>query len=445
MSARGFGIVRRLLGQLALAGLLAGCAASMHPDFENVYQRYEVPAELVAKVRENFRRFGLPGADVATDRLGRLQLTGRYANESEVDRAFVIVQNVVGLQATSMVYPSDVREKAWEQETSGAFERFIERQRESARRASPAPATATGARKFALIVGIGRFQDARLPQLPGARKDATTLEALLRDDGGFRPTEITVLRDAQATRDAVRAELARLITEPGPDDSVFIYVASHGLQPIPDPRGKDVRKYPVLAFDSRTTSPVSMYESALHDTDLIEVVRRSRARNVVVVLDTCYSGHVFSSLGDLQLGGSASERYIRRVNGGELDRDGMSTRTITVRWVPQRAGTGGAPARTTVGGAGRVSVVSASGPGEESRESSGLLPAPSGRRFDGGLFTQSFAEGLRLHRGDVVQAFGYAQAFVSLFVRERTDGRGRQTPQILFRPEDATINLFVRG
>lgn len=71
---------------LASGALLSGCAASMHPDFENVYRRYDVPPELAAKVRESFRRFGLAEADVVTDRLGRLQLAGRYANEAEVDR-----------------------------------------------------------------------------------------------------------------------------------------------------------------------------------------------------------------------------------------------------------------------------------------------------------------------------------------------------------------------
>ncbi len=133
-----------------LALLLAGCAAQMHPDFENVYRRYDVPDELVARVRENFRRYGLVAADVTRDRLGRLQLAGRYANEDEVDRAFVIAQNVVGLQATSMVYPTDVREKAWERSTSAAFERFIERQRPPAsnqdaeRAASSRPQSVSG-------------------------------------------------------------------------------------------------------------------------------------------------------------------------------------------------------------------------------------------------------------------------------------------------------------
>jgi len=434
--------MRRALA-LSLPAALAGCAASMHPDFENVYHRHEVPAELEAAVRDAFRRFGLVGADITRDRLGRLQLAGRYADEAEVDRAFVIVQNIVGLQATSMVYPADVREKAWEREASQAFERFVERQRAAAR--AKADAARSGeARKFALLVGVSRFQDARLPRLPGAAKDVGTLEALLRGDGGFRPSEVELLRDQQATRDAIRARLDRLVEAPGPDDTVFVYVASHGLQPVPDPRGTDVRKYPVLAFDSRTTSPVAMYESALHDTDLIAVVRGSRARNVVVVLDTCYSGNVFTGLGELQLGGAAAARWLSQVNAGTPERDGLGSRTIRVRWTPPASGRPQAAARGDAAG-GRVSVLSASGPGEESIESAGVLPAPSGRRFDGGLFTQSFAEGLRLHRGDVGRAFGYAQAFVSLFAREKTGGRGRQTPQMLFRPEDASINLFARG
>ena len=452
---RSTALVRRsVLWGLAL--LLAGCAAQMHPDFENVYRRYDVPEELVAKVRENFRRYGLVAADVTRDRLGRLQLAGRYANEDEVDRAFVIAQNVVGLQATSMVYPTDVREKAWERSTSAAFERFIERQRPPAsdqdaqRAASSRPQSASGvpqgandrpaARKFALVVGIGRFRDPKVPPLPGAEKDASTLAALLLAQGGYRPSEVAVLRDAQATNTAVRAQLRRLAQEPGPADTVFVFIASHGLQPIPDPRVPNVRKYPVLVYDSNTSSPVAMHDTALHDTHLIELVRHSRARQIVVVVDTCYSGNVFAGLPELQLGGTASERFIRRVNGGELDRDAIGETALARRWAPRSD-----PAAAPQGGAARVSLMSASGPGEESTESDGVLPAPSGRRFDGGVFTQSFAEGLRMFEGDVSQAFGYSQVFVSLFVREKTRGRAGQTPQILKRPEGASINLFGRG
>ena len=434
-------MVKRLSRRAILWGfalLLAGCAAQMHKDFENVYQRYQVPEELVVKVRENFRRFGLASADVSRDRLGRLQLTGRYANEDEVDRAFVIVQNLVGLQATSMVYPTEVREKAWEQATSQAFERFIQRQRP----AQPAggsqqSATSAGGRKFALIVGVGKFSDPSVPPLPGAEKDASTLENLLRTQGGYKPADIVVLRNAQATRAGIRAQLLRLAQEPGPADSVFVFIASHGVQPVPDPRFPDVRKYPVLVYDSRTSSPVAMHDTALHDTHLIELVRNSRARNVVVVIDTCFSGNVFAKLPDVQLGGAASERFIRTVNGGELDRDAVSAAALAKRWASRPIGSAAPMADET-----RMSLMSASGPGEESQESGGVLPAPSGRRFEGGVFTQSFSEGLRIYRGDISQAFAYSHAFVSLFVREKSRGKAGQTPQIVIRPDGETINLF---
>lgn len=422
---------RRLLRWSAVL-LLAGCAASMHPDFENVYQRYQVPEPLVAQVREQFRRFGLAGAEVARDRLGRLQLAGRYENEDEVDRAFVIVQNVVGMQATSMVYPTEVREKAWEQEAARAFERFVARQRPAAT-SSPQGQSPAG-RRLALIVAVSRFRDPALPALPGAAKDAATLERLLRENAGYRPDELVVLRDENATRAAIRAQLDRLARQAGPSDSVFVFVASHGVQPIPDPRARGQRKYPMLAYDTRTSSPVAMFETALHDADLIRLIRGTAASEVVVVLDSCFSGSVFASLPDMQLGGAESLRFVRTVNAGEPERDGVGASTIEQRWL--RAG---GPAGAS---AGRVSVMSASGPGEESTESAGVLPAPSGRPFDGGLFTQSFAEGLRLYDGDVVRAFDYSRVFVSLFVREKTRGRLGQTPQILLRPDGSRINLF---
>lgn len=436
---------RRALLAWPLPAALAGCAASMHPDFENVYVRHDVPDALLAAIREQFARHGLAGAAIVRDRLGRVELAGRYANEAEVDRAFVIAQNVVGMRATSMVYPTDVREKAWEQETARAFERWLQRRRETAR---PASGAAAPPRRFALIVGLGRFADPSIPRLPGVDKDVGTLETLLRAQGGWRAAEMTVLRDAQATRDAILRQLERLVREPGPADSVFVFVASHGVQPIPDPRGREVRKYPVFAYDTRASSPVATYETALHDTELIDVVQRGRAREIVVVLDTCYSGSVFASLPQMRLAGEASERFVVAANGGEPERDGLGSRTLAQRWLPARPAAppaaAQAPARAGDDDA-AVSLLTASGPGEESGESRGILPAPSGRPFDGGVFTQSFAEGLRLYAGDVPRAFRYAQVFVSLFVRERSRGRREQTPQILVRPEGAGINLFRRA
>ena len=75
----------------------------------------------------------------------------------------------------------------------------------------------------ALVVGVDRYLDTRIPTLSNAVGDARAVGRLLETQLGY---EVVLLENA--TRPAVVSALSRLSLELGPQDSVVIYYAGHG-------------------------------------------------------------------------------------------------------------------------------------------------------------------------------------------------------------------------
>ncbi len=106
--------------------LLGGCSATMHPDYQKVFYKQNVPPQQIEEVMRRFGSQGLPNAKVNIDALGRVQLSGSYENEKEVELAFSIARGVVGESAVSNVRPEIIKQKDWEISASKGFAKFIE-------------------------------------------------------------------------------------------------------------------------------------------------------------------------------------------------------------------------------------------------------------------------------------------------------------------------------
>jgi len=117
---------------------------------------------------------------------------------------------------------------------------------------SSAPLKFSG-RKFGLIVGVSQYQfnDAGLNNLQYADADARAVRDFLLEPngGGFKASDIIYMENAGATSGAVRDALTRLLPKAGPNDLVFIYIASHGS---PDPF--DPQKLYFLMNDSKVVN-----------------------------------------------------------------------------------------------------------------------------------------------------------------------------------------------
>ena len=105
------------------------------------------------------------------------------------------------------------------------------------------------ATRRALLIGIEEYPS--LTTLHGCINDVRLMRAILQDTFGFPTENVTVLENAQATRDGILAAFDALIAATGHDDIVVVHYAGHGSQMTDlegdEPTGLDST---IMPFDS---------------------------------------------------------------------------------------------------------------------------------------------------------------------------------------------------
>ena len=415
--------------------LLTGCAASQMHGFENTYYSYNVPQPLLDKIALKLRQEGLPNARVGRDSVGRVQLAGSYQTEDEVDRAFVIVQSIVGLKSTSPFYPDNIRRKRWELEAGEQLARLAQ-----AQRSVPRPE-----HRVALVVGINTFRDNR-HWLPIQGEDDAAVVQRAAAQAGYT---VTSLLGRQATKANIEAALRNIEADLRPTDSLFIYVSSHGSQPLPSANGNDERKMSIIAWDSgdaninnRIDYDLNLYRTAVPDT-LLQKLAKKPTRNTRILIDTCYSGEMLKGLPD-ESGG-----YIVQANGGTAERAGISMAAWTgkaytskaIRFSDDAKAPAPAAKRTqnqasaseAIDGERAYTIITATSEGEQSlgppiQVGEFLLPDQQ-RKLRGSYFTQAFFAYLDAYGGQVEPAFAAARDFTNRKAQEVTRGERTQIPR----------------
>ncbi|HKP10533.1 MAG TPA: caspase family protein [Blastocatellia bacterium] len=154
------------------------------------------------------------------------------------------------------------------------------------RRREAAVSSKFSGRKFALIIGVSRYQnhDGGLNNLGYADADARAIRDFLqrREGGGFASADIAYLENEQATLGAVRAALVSFLPKAGPNDLLFVFLAGHGS---PDPYAPQN-----LYFLLHDTKVADMPNTALPMEELKDVLdHNTHAERIVVFVDTCHS------------------------------------------------------------------------------------------------------------------------------------------------------------
>ncbi len=418
--------------------LLGGCAASQLAGFENAYQAYNVPESLVVRIRTELGKNGLPNAQVTRDNVGRIRLTGSYRNEEEVDLAFVLVQSIVGIKSTSPLYPENIKEKRWELEAKRALVRHAEM-------------TLTLPVKRALIIGINDFLYKDLSSILG-EDDARTMDSAARK-AGYRTM---TLLGQQATKKNIEDALQRLSGELRPNDSLLIYISSHGTPPLPSYKGADVRKMSIIAYDTKYHKTDNnpdiardLYQTSVPDGK-VQVLAEMPTRQTRVIIDTCYSGEILKGIPD------ESTRYILKTNGGIPEQAGISMAAWTgpsyaakgivfaddsPPATKNKAGRQAVPAPragSEQSDINRYTVITSTSDGQEawgpSKGSSFASPVNPGKRLQGSFFTQAFLEYLDQYDGHLEPAFKAARDFtatkVAQEVAQQVKRPVQQTPRL---------------
>ncbi len=238
------------------------------------------------------------------------------------------------------------------------------------------PAWAQG-RSFALVVGISSFQDKAFEPLSYAASDAHRMAAYLADPkgGGFKPQDIIVLLNEQATRANILRQTRLIVKQSQPQDTVLLYFSSHGAY-------TKEHEASIVCHDSRSTGqdgrfgPIVKADSVLLRANLHRFLRHLPARKRAVVVDVCHGADATAGL----------TYQPPKLDGFPPDSEAESG--------PDKAAGPGA-------GEDQVTMIMTSCLGRER--------AWESRQLGASIFTYYLLQGLRRYNGDLVEAFYYSQ------------------------------------
>ena len=158
------------------------------------------------------------------------------------------------------------------------------------------------AENHALLIGIGKY---RQRTLEGPPYDVAALYRVLSTQYNFQKINIQTLVNEEATKSAILSEIQRLTHRTRPGDRVFIYFSGHGTSrrdevlalPLPHTTGALVP----ADFNADPDQPVEKLLSQLiiGKRDLRPTLELlDRARQVLMVFDTCFSGNTVRAIGN---------------------------------------------------------------------------------------------------------------------------------------------------
>ena len=166
----------------------------------------------------------------------------------------------------------------------------------------------------ALVIGIDRYT--QWPALQYAVRDAKAIQDTLITRFGFKPGNVTLLADAQATRANILGALNQKLADSQAikrDDRVFVFYAGHGgTRKLAS--GRDV------GYLIPVDAPLNDFASeAVSMPQLQEVAEAMAAKHVLFVIDACYSG-----LGLTRGGGAGGSRHFLADNARRQGRQMMT-------------------------------------------------------------------------------------------------------------------------
>jgi uncharacterized caspase-like protein len=130
-------------------------------------------------------------------------------------------------------------------------------------------------KRVALVIGVNQYQDKSIPQLLSATPDAQTFAKLLETEFGY---QTNVLIDP--SKQSIVKALNQATRDLGENDSVVIYYAGHG-----ELIEKTGLGYWIPA-DAKSSDP----KGWISNTDIQSWLTQVRAKQVVLIADSCYSG-----------------------------------------------------------------------------------------------------------------------------------------------------------
>jgi hypothetical protein len=135
---------------------------------------------------------------------------------------------------------------------------------------------------YAVIVGVEDYRD--LPKVDYAKRDAEMVKAYLTKSLGYREQNVVMLLNDRVTKSDLEARFEKWLPKQvggNKEAEVFVYYGGHGA---PDPNTNQAFMVPYNG------DPAYLETSAYSLTRLYEVLGKLPAKNITVVMDSCFSG-----------------------------------------------------------------------------------------------------------------------------------------------------------
>ncbi|MCI0355408.1 MAG: SUMF1/EgtB/PvdO family nonheme iron enzyme [Acidobacteria bacterium] len=140
-------------------------------------------------------------------------------------------------------------------------------------------------KRYALIIGVDRYEDSQITPLLGASNDARTLREVLIRRAGFPSEQIILLASDQPaerrpTRGNILRRLSNLKAAMPKDGLLLVSFAGHGIQ-------RGTQAY-LLCADSQLSGDMALLEdTAINVTAMRDRIRESAIQQVLLILDAC--------------------------------------------------------------------------------------------------------------------------------------------------------------
>ena len=173
--------------------------------------------------------------------------------------------------------------------------------------------------RFALIIGINVYKNAN--NLEYAENDAKEVSKILKEKYNYKPENITLLLNEQATKQNIMNVYYKYINETGNNDSLLVYYAGHGTTTI----GHNGPTGFLIPYDGNEIN----WFSLIRWDEFSRVAEMIKAKHIFFVMDACYSGLAItrsSNFGSKRFLRDMLKRYSRQVltagKGDETVSDG---------------------------------------------------------------------------------------------------------------------------
>jgi hypothetical protein len=141
--------------------------------------------------------------------------------------------------------------------------------------------------KRAVVVGINDYtgiDSSGKSNLNCSVADANSIVSMLSDAFGYNGSDVTLITDQAATRDAVLAGLTTMISASQAGDVALFYYSGHGSMQADDPNDPNCQRF----YESMCTAT----RPFLTDKDLFNIADQLQPSftNFTVIADSCHSG-----------------------------------------------------------------------------------------------------------------------------------------------------------